>query len=127
MGALVIVVLCVVCLCGESRKIGEGVWGGAHEDRWGVAFELFEVAVVGIGVSFASIRHEHDLGELPKARKRYRSLMYQWKGRRKVAGMKERKKLVGEQHRWWYSTVDADNVIVQISLRENNIVEICRR
>ena len=45
MGALVIVVSCVVCLCGESRKIGEGVWwGGAHEDRWGVAFELFEVA-----------------------------------------------------------------------------------
>jgi len=90
-----------------------------------VAFELFEVAVVGIGVSFASIRHEQDLGELPKARQRYRSLMYQWKGRRKVAGMKEI--LVGEQHRWWYSTVDADNAIVQISLRENSIVEICRR
>ena len=53
--------------------------------------------------------------------------MYQWRGRRKVAGMKARKKLVGEQHRWWYSTVDADNVIVQILLRENNIVEICGR
>ena len=69
MGALVIVVLCVVCLCGESRKFGEGVLGGAHEDRWGVVFELFEVAVVGIGVSFASIRHEQDLGEQPNAQK----------------------------------------------------------
>ena len=28
----------------------------------GVAFELFEVAVVGIGVSFARIRHERDGG-----------------------------------------------------------------
>ena len=33
----------------------------------GVAFELFEVAVVGIGVSFARIRHERDGGGLLRA------------------------------------------------------------
>ena len=31
---------------------------------WGVAFELFEVAVVGIGILFASKRHERDKGAL---------------------------------------------------------------
>ena len=43
---------------GERGKEGEG--GVDNEDSWGVAFELFEVAVVGIEVLFASVRHERD-------------------------------------------------------------------
>ncbi len=48
-------------LCGESRKTWKEGWevafavGGAHAGRWGVAFVLFAMAVVGIGVSFARI------------------------------------------------------------------------
>ncbi len=66
--------------------------------RWGVTFELIEVAVVDIRVSFASIRHERYWGALGIFRKREneRSLMYRWKGRQEHTGMDELKKLVGE-------------------------------
>ena len=43
---------------GERGMEGEG--GGGMIKSWGVAFELFEVAVVGIGILFASKRHERD-------------------------------------------------------------------
>ena len=39
---------------------GDGGGGGMMIKSWGVAFELFEVAVVGIGILFASIGHEWD-------------------------------------------------------------------
>ncbi len=64
-GALVIVVSSAVrsvfvCLCGKCRKtrVERDRRGDAHEVRWGLAFELFELAVVSIGVLFASLRHE---------------------------------------------------------------------
>ena len=41
-----------------ERGMEEG--GGLMIKSRGVAFELFEVAVVGIGVLFASTRHERD-------------------------------------------------------------------
>ena len=49
--------LCVVCLCGAGMEEGGG---GVMINSRGVAFELFEVAVVGIGILFASKRHERD-------------------------------------------------------------------
>ena len=63
-GALVIVVPSVVrCVLvwrvANEEKWGRGGWGGIIKS-WGVAFELFEVAVVCIGILFASIRHERD-------------------------------------------------------------------
>jgi hypothetical protein len=79
-----------VCLCVKSRKnkkegggVGFGV-GGAHEDISGVAFELFEMVVIGIGVSFAKTRQEGDWGasESFRKHKNERSLMFRrWKGR----------------------------------------------
>jgi hypothetical protein len=45
----------------EGGIVGFAV-GGAHEGRWGVAFVLFVMAVVGIGASFVRIRHEWDWG-----------------------------------------------------------------
>ena len=38
--------------------------------NWGVAFELFEVAVVGVGILFASKRHERDKGALESFQRR---------------------------------------------------------
>ena len=73
MGALVIVVSPVVrCvlvwrLANEGNG-GEGERGVVMIKSWGVAFELFEVAVVGIGILFASIRHERDWGALESFR-----------------------------------------------------------
>ena len=69
MGALVIVVSPVVRCVLVWRLANEG--NGGEEERgvvmiksWGVAFELFEVAVVGVGILFASKRHERDKGAL---------------------------------------------------------------
>ena len=64
-GALVIVVSSVVrCMLvwrvANEEKWGRGGWRGGMIKSWGVAFALFEVAVVGIGILFASIRHERD-------------------------------------------------------------------
>ena len=47
------------------KKNGGGGWRGDGGEglmikSWGVAFELFEVAVIGIGILFASTRHERD-------------------------------------------------------------------
>ncbi len=67
MGALVIVVSSVVrCMLvwrvanEEKWGRGDGGEGGVMIKSWGMAFELFEVAVEGIGILFASIRHERD-------------------------------------------------------------------
>ena len=38
----------------------EGGGGGGMMKNWGVAFEFFVVAVVGIGILCASTRHERD-------------------------------------------------------------------
>ncbi len=40
------------------KKIGERGRGGVIIKSWGVAFELLEVAVVGIGILFVIKRHE---------------------------------------------------------------------
>ena len=48
-----------------KKNGGEGKrWGRVMIKSWGVTFELFGVAVVGIGILFASIRHEQDKGAL---------------------------------------------------------------
>jgi hypothetical protein len=44
----------------EKWGRGDGGEGGVMIKSWGMAFELFEVAVEGIGILFASIRHERD-------------------------------------------------------------------
>ncbi len=69
MGALVIVVSPVVRCVLVWRLANEG--NGGEEERgvvmiksWGVAFELFEVAVVDVGILFANKRHERDKGAL---------------------------------------------------------------
>ena len=58
------VVRCVlVWRVANEEKWGGGGWrggGGLMIKSWRVAFELFEVAVVGIRILFASIRHERD-------------------------------------------------------------------
>ncbi len=74
-----------------------------------MAFELFEVVVVQIGVSFESIRRERDCGgssrERPKAQNE-RLFMHRRKEPRKDAGMDERKKMVIKQHSRRYVTND---------------------
>ena len=66
MGALAIVVSSVVrcVLVWQVKKNGGegdgGGGGGVMIKSWGVAFELFGVAVVGIGILIASKRHERD-------------------------------------------------------------------
>ena len=42
------------------KKMGERGRGGVMIKSWGLAFELFEVAVVGLGILFASKMHERD-------------------------------------------------------------------
>ena len=57
------------------KKMGErGMEGGGGViiKSWGVAFELFEVAVEGIGILFASKRHERDKGALESFRRHTR-------------------------------------------------------
>ncbi len=81
MGALVIIVVSYVVRCvlvwrlANEEKWGRGGWkggGGVMAKCWGVAFELFEVAVVGIGILFASKRHERDKGALESFRQHTR-------------------------------------------------------
>ncbi len=61
----VAVCLCVVWRVANEEKLGRGVCrggggGGGMIKSGGVVFELFEVAVVGLGILFASKRHERD-------------------------------------------------------------------